>query len=357
MQENEVSEGHFQLYSYPEKLPSPPIDKEIQQRIVFASINDLNGQLDPKVEGGVNIGGQALLKSYLSILKNHYPNELITVDAGNFTNINKDPEDVIEFYNDISIDVAGLGFNEFNLNYRKLKNPYLLTTNLRKAKFKTLSANLYDLQLSKKLKWKYIDNTHILSLNSIKIGFTSVISQATALDFTDKMNGFYAKDIAQTIISEASWLRKKGADIVVVLANTKGNCNLNKNLPKGKFNFDPNNDESCDKSSEIFNAYKLIPKDLVDVVFLSGSDSKIANRIYDIPTVQSMTGTEYLSITEFILNKNSRKVENVFLHQPVKLCEKFLTKSQDCYFENEDLTKLSPAVFLNTNVIHSTEPH
>jgi 2',3'-cyclic-nucleotide 2'-phosphodiesterase (5'-nucleotidase family) len=357
MQENEVPNGHFQLYSYPEKLPSPSIDEEFQQRIVFASINDLNGQLNPRVEGGINVGGQVLLKSYLNILKEQYPKELITVDAGNFTNTGIDPSEVVKFYNDINLDVVGLGFNEFNLNHRKLKNPYILTKNLRRAKFKALSANLYDLQLSKRLKWKYIKNTHILIVNDIKIGFTSVISQKTAKGFTDKMNGFYAKDIAQTIVSEATWLRKKGADIIVVLANANGTCNNNTNLPKGKFNFDPSSDDLCDKSSEIFKSYKLIPKNLVNIIFLSGSGSKIVNRVHDIPTIQSMGGSEYLSISEFILDKKTKRVEEVLLHQPVKLCEKFLTKSQDCYFENEDITKLSPAVFLNNNVIHTQESH
>jgi hypothetical protein len=103
------------------------------------------------------------------------------------------------------------------------------------------------------------------------------------------MNGIYAKDIAQTIVSEAAWLRKKGADIVIVLANAKGTCNKS-DLPTGKFNFNPKDDSTCDKSSEIFKAYKLIPKDLVDAVFLSGSSSKVINKIDGISTIQNHSG-------------------------------------------------------------------
>ncbi len=356
MHENETQSGHNKLYSYPEKFPMQSLTSS-QQRIIFASINDLQAKLNPKLEKGIKVGGKDLLKRYLEILKEQYPNEVMVVDAGNFTHPSLDPAQVIDFYNSIDLDVAGLGYNELNLDHRKLKYPFILTGSLSKAKFKALNANLYDLEASKRTNWRHTNNTAIFKQGKLKIGFTSVIGREKALGFTDKMNGFYAKDIAQTIVSEATWLDKKGADLIVVLAHTDGTCDKNKTLPKGKYNFDPSDDSSCDKDSEIFKAYKLIPKNLVDIVFLSGSESKVANAIDDIATVQNFGDGEYISVTEVIFDRESKKLEGIYLHQPVRLCESFLKDNQDCFVENGDNLEIVPAKFLNSNIIHNKESH
>jgi hypothetical protein len=62
-------------------------------------------------------------------------------------------------------------------------------------------------------------------------------------------------------------------------------------------------------------------------------------------------------MTEFILDKETKKIEQILLHQPVKLCEKFIKESKDCYFENNTKLEMIPARFLNNHVIHNKESH
>lgn len=375
MSRNQTKDGHTELYSYPNMIEPSEKDGDRFKRLIVVGINDFNGQLYPtrteltEIPEGkrfIYSGGIAAAKSYLDILHTQFKDQVLSLDAGSFLNKRSDHKETVFYYNHLGIDFVNLGTNEFNLETKWRNYPGYLAHLFKAAKFKVISSNIQDLSTGEKADWRFLNPSLIKEINGIKVGIIGVNSQRNAHDNkTKKLNGIYFQNMAKTIILDANRLRKNGAQVVILMASHGIDCTSllahNLNLPKEKVNFKPEDISGCENTkNELIKTLSLLPPNKIDIVISSGKDSKVANKFYTMPVLQNFTDGQYLSWAELYYDTKYFRVakEKSRVHQPIKLCHKFLEGSDDCFVEKEDLKK-DPvkAKFLEKEVIIGTLPN
>ncbi len=374
MSENQKEKGHFRLYSHPLKVEDN-YDKSRYTRIGFAGTNDFNGNIYPKsfpIENrfgeprSLQLGGIAALKSYLDILKDHYNNNFVYVDAGSFLHKRNHHLNTMFLFNYLATDAAGLGLNEFTIEVPpQMSFKKYLGYLANKSKFNILNSNLFDLKTTENIDWKGISEHHIKEVNGVKIGFISIITPSLAKTIPDNnINGIYIQNPAKKIILKSKELRRQGVQIIALLANTGIDCTSMKahelEISEYKVNFDPTNNKICNfHKNELYEALSKIPARTIDLVFTSGINSKVANFILDYPVVQNYGKGDYLSWVEIYFDNKHNAIDRskTIIKQPILLCHQFLKDSQDC-FHREDINdkELIPAWLLGKKVLIKNIP-
>lgn len=373
---NQQTSGHYRLYTFPS--PQAPYTYDTQRfvRLAFISSNDFEGMIEPttfpiknrfKEARAIKVGGVAAMRSYLDILKDEYKNSMVYVDAGSFLNKTENHKRTIFLYNYLNVDVTSLGVNEFSLESKtgtSLKDYFASLTS--KANFKIVNSNLFDLRTAKQINWKNINEYTIKKVNGIKVGFLGLLTTELAQKIPDgKINGMYIQNPPKSIITKANLLRRKGAQVVVLMANKGLDCSsqlaLEEKIPAAKVNFYPSRSKHCDTyNSELYKTLKQIPPNTLDLVITSGEKSKVANFINGYPVIQNPGEGNYLSRAElyYDLKHNTIDQAKTMIHQPVQLCHNFLKDSQDCYTgEDYDNQEVIPATFLGKDVLIKEIPN
>lgn len=362
MGQNLTHEGHFRLYTYPEKLQryieleknKEDIEQLIDSKdprykdLIIVSINDFMGKLQPEeidyLDRAQNTnykiikGGIAGFKSYFDILRSKLKDNIHFVGAGSMLH-NSVPAEKIIFYLDyLNLDVVSLGAEDFNYPYT---TNYLnrLDYKFKKAKFKPILSNLFDLSQNETKTFKYIEDSTIVDTNGIKVGYIGLISPSMVEKISpNKLTGLYFEKLPIKIISNAIELRKKGADVIITLINEGIDCTSQQsqemNIDEYKVNFLPENSKICDLyNNATIEALKQVPPGVVDVVFTSGKNSKVANYINDIPVLQNYAnGTDFswIKLTyDFKMQRLVKKKTQIL--QPVSTCHNFFKETEDCY--------------------------
>ncbi|MCY4120603.1 MAG: 5'-nucleotidase C-terminal domain-containing protein, partial [Acidobacteria bacterium] len=92
------------------------------------------------------------------------------------------------------------------------------------------------------------------------------------------VQGLDTAALAPAVESEARRLRRRGADLVLVLAHAGGAC----------FRFDdPTDLSSCDDDAEIFQLARRLPSGLVDAIVAGHTHRAVAHEVAGIPIVQA----------------------------------------------------------------------
>lgn len=370
MGRNQIPEGHERLYTYPEQ-PSEYLEEVKGGRykeIIFAVMNDTDGKIlpnsrlvvDPAQNQNfdIHVGGISGYKAYLKILKDKFPGRVQVVSSGSFLSAKSDTEKTLFHLNYLGLDVAGLSKGEFSLDLGK-NYVALLDKNLKQAKFKIISSNLFNLEKAEPYKLKKILQSAMTEVNGVKIGYISMVSPAMArrLD-TEKLNKVYFQPMAANIIKTSNELRKEGADIVALIAANGMDCtsqqSQTQNISPFKVNFSPANEKVCDLyQNHLAQTLAKLPPKKVDIVFTNGIDSKVANFVSGYPILQSYPGGEHLSWARVVYDTKFKVVaqNGVDILQPVQLCHKFFKETEDC-FSGEALRniELAPAIFLGEQV-------
>lgn len=373
MSRNQRKKGHFELYTYPHMIEKKEVDKRYKH-LVVVSLNDLNGQVYPKSKSVITSnekkaqvlsGGINAAKAYVDVIKKKFPNEVITVDAGSFLTNDIDPKKSIFLYNYLGIDLVNLGSQEFNLNTSSSDYSHYLSQIFKKANFKVISSNIYDLSSGEKVDWNFLTPSFIKDVNGLKVGFIGVHSQDKALkNSSNRLNGLYFQNMAKVIILDANKLRREGAEVIILLANHGIDCTsslaYNLKISKEKTNFNPDDISHCEATqNELVKTLSLIPPNKIDLVVTAGKASKVANKFYNIPIMQNFGQGQYLSWAELYYDTKLHRVvtEQNTIHQPIELCHQFLEDNDDCFIEPSDNKKdIIPAKFLDETIKVSPLP-
>lgn len=371
MSKNQKQSGHNQLYTYPQKLESSKEDRNDKRfkRIVFLSINDLNGKIEPNEldlnkdstdkKRTLKVGGINGLKTYIDIFRQEYPDQVALVDSGSFLNKEQNHKQTIFFLNYLGIDIANLGENEFDLKTRWKNYPSYLDHLFKKANFKTVNTNLYNLNNGSEAKFKFTNPTFTKLINGVKVSFIGLHSQETAKENSlKKLNGFYFQNMAKTIIEDANYLRKKGSQVIVLLVHNGIDCTsmLSNNLGISplKVNFNSSDISVCESvENELVKTLSLLPPQMVDLVITSGKKSKVANNFYNFPVMQNFGEGQFISWANLYYDSKLHRIdtEKTKVFQPVQICHQFIEDSEDCFIEKSDLDKdIVPATFLGQKV-------
>lgn len=370
MADNQKTTGHYRLYTYPDKPIITPIDEERYSRFAVIGTNDLAGNLYPsqlKVPNRfqenrvLNIGGVTALKTYKNILKKHYKDKLLFVDTGSFLH-EKNDHDYTQFLrNYLAYDVGALSLKEFQIiPSTSLSFQHYLGRLTSQSKFPLISSNIFDLRQAQQKTWPGVQTRTMANVGDIKVGFVSIIAPKSSTKIPDRqINGLYFQNAAKKIIEESTNLRRKGAQVLILLANGEIDCTSmlshQKKISEDKVNFYPFKSYHCDsKTNSFYNILKQIPPRTIDIIFSGGNRSKVANYILGHPVLQNKGEGKYLSWVEVVYDHKHKSLDQkqTKIYQPVHLCHQFFEDSQDCYTGEDHTGKdLIPATFLGEKVV------
>ncbi|MDP7319112.1 MAG: hypothetical protein QF441_00825 [Bacteriovoracaceae bacterium] len=368
MSQNQTEEGHYRLYTYPQK--QPPFKQGRFKRLVIVSSNDFDGNIMPSFypvknrfneKRTIEIGGIAAMRAYLDIFQKKFPEQVNYVDAGSFLNPQKNHEKTIFLYNYLNPTAVGLGLNEFLLTNAYNEKNYLnfIQKLSKKTKFPILNSNITYLLSQEQLQDNGIHSSYITETNGLKIGHISALAQDVMQKIPDNnIVGLHVESPAKNIITHANALRRKGADVIVLMLSGGIDCTSMQahelGLAQEKVNFNPQDAMYCHgDGNELFKTLNLLPPKMIDLVISSGHKSKVANFINDIPVIQTPGEGKFLGWAEIFYDTKHKVIasEKTKIHQPVQLCHQFFKDTLDCYTnENFDYQELIPALFLGEKV-------
>lgn len=369
MADNQKPSGHYRLYTYPDKTPKKKFDSKRFKRVAFISSNDFKGQVYPEItpinnrfkeQRLLKVGGVANMKAYIDIFRDRYGDEMVYVDAGSFLDIKKNHAQTIFMYKYLGVDVASLGLNEFKIDTpSSLTHIDYLSSLTKDIPFDLVNANLFNLVKAQQVVLPGSKETVIKEFNGLKIGFVGILTRDLAKKIPDKkINGLYIQNPLKNIVSQATKLRRNGANIIVMLANEGLDCTSRQahsmNLSEDKVNFDPLDSGHCKTyESDFYELLKELPQGTVDLAITSGGNSKVANIVQDLPVVQNRGKGQFLSWVELYYDTKYQTIvpQMTKLFQPVMLCQNFLKNSQDCFKEGSiDNSELIPAKFFGKEI-------
>lgn len=370
MSGNQVSEGHYRLYSFPEKpkeyFESSPDER--YQDIIFAVINDTKGRVHPNktlvvdparnTNLSVDIGGVNGYKAYLKILREKFPNQVQVVSSGSFISEEVPLSETLFYYNYLELNAAGLSREEFSLPFN---GDYIkrLDRSLSGANFKIISSNIFSLEQAEDFQLENILQSSIVEEGDLKVGYISLVSPTMAKTFdSQKLNKVYFTPMAPKIITLANELKKKGADIIALMVSHGLDCTSQQSqgeeISPYKVNFYPKNEKVCELyDNELKETLAKLPPAMVDIVFTNGVSSKVANFIGGYPVLQSFSEGEHMSWAKLVYDTKFKRVvkDKTQIMQPAQICHQFFKETQDCYTKEVLRNiELVPAVFLGEEV-------
>ena len=364
---NQKLHGHFELYTEPSSPRLFDLEKD-EKRIVIASTNDIGGHQGPSVisfedqhhkdNQETKIGGYNVIHQYLNILRASYKN-VILVDSGSLFSKDADTKDVRNFYKKNNYDALTLGIDDFNLNHDKDVSIHVEEFG-HKSNVPILLSNLLELKTARAIEWKGTKSQLLKSIDGLSIGMIGLVPDDIISQSPVKNRiGLYVENMLQSTLRHARLLKSLGADMIIVMTHQSIDCSTNlmneRNLPRGKVNFDPHDQKACLLNNSLGDYLKRLPPKLVDVVVGGRSHDKMANFVNGVLVIGGFTQGGALNFSEFVINTKTRKLNHAktVVHQPIMFCHEFFKETNDCFTEDKTVNHKDrvKARFLGTEII------
>jgi 2',3'-cyclic-nucleotide 2'-phosphodiesterase (5'-nucleotidase family) len=249
----------------------------------FLSTNDFHGQLEPKLVSGKPAGGAAYNMAYIGKYKALNPLGTLLFDGGDImqgtpiSNLLKG-KSAIDVYNRMGYMASVMGNHEFDWGLATLKE------RMAQAKFPILLANVYKTGTDTRPSW--LKPTAMFTIKGQQIGVIGVTSKDTpSIVMAGNTAGLEFREPGPIVSNLAAKLRKKGADIVVVLAH----------MP------DVYNDK-------VSGEMATVAVSGVDLIISGHSHSKYAGKINDIPIIQQYSSGTAIGVSDLRYDRLSRSI-------------------------------------------------
>ena len=284
----------------PADSPTPTSTSAPTPRCVaVVGTNDLHGAIVPYVvsQYGVDVrsGGVIGLSAYIANLRAQYGDHMVLVDGGDMfqgtlaSNMSHGRA-VVDAYNILDYTAAAVGNHEFD--YGPLANDSdrlsILKARIAQAKFPFLTLNIFDKGTGKRVTWENSAPSILRDFGGIKVGILGISTPETprvtkpinvaTLDF---------KDPVPLIKEEAAALRKRGAQLVVMVGHVGGNC---------RNSSDPMDASSCNVAGdmELVDILRALPPKTVDVAVGGHTHQFMAHWINGTATIESGARGHYV---------------------------------------------------------------
>ena len=251
---------------------------------------DLHGRAFPR-DGH---GGLALLGGYLRNLRAARAADggaVLLLDAGDTFQggVTSDISEgllVVDAYNALGYDALAIGNHEFEYGaVDTATGPEAndmrgaLKAAAARARFPFLAANVIDIATGRPVTWPNVRPSAIVDAAGLRVGIVGVMTyDGLTRTLAANVGGLATTALAPAVEREARHLRRRGADLVLVLAHAGGQC--------ARFD-DPADLASCDGGSEIFRLARRLPDGLVDGIVAGHSHRALAHEVAGIPIVQA----------------------------------------------------------------------
>ena len=251
--------------------------------------NDFHGALEPRPDAnGVRRGGAAYVAAAIDRARNECAPrcETLLLDAGDLfqgtpaSNLSYG-RPVVEYYNRMGYAAAALGNHEFDWGTDSLR------ARMRQAKFGIFGANVRYTD-GRDVKW--IPNDTIVRRGATRIGIIGV-STVTTPTTTRAANvvGLRFDDPAPIVDSIGTALRKRGANLVIVIAHAGASCGR---------------DGATECGGEIIDlARKITTK--VDAIVSGHTHTLVNTEVKGIPIVQARSSGRAIDVLDIPLGSNA----------------------------------------------------
>ena len=245
-------------------------------------------------------GGLALLGGYLRNLRAARAADggaVLLLDAGDTfesgiaSNISEGAL-VVDAYNALGYDALAVGNHEFD--YGAVDDDAATDTTAddgapdmrgalkaaaARARFPFLAANLIDAATGSVVEWPNVRPSTLVDAAGLRVGIVGVMTRyGLTRTLAANVQGLDTTALEPAVEREARRLRRRGADLVLVLAHAGGAC----------FRFDdPTDLSSCDDDAEIFQLARRLPPGLVDAIVAGHTHRAVAHEVAGIPIVQA----------------------------------------------------------------------
>ncbi len=148
-----------------------------------------------------------------------------------------------------------------------------------RARFPFLAANLIDEVTGRPVAWPNVRPSTVVHAAGLRVGIVGVMTRdGLRLTLAANVQGLRTAPLAATVEAEARRLRRRGVDVVAVVAHAGGWC--------ARFD-DPADLSSCDADGEIFRLARQLPAGLVDAIVAGHSHAAVAHIVAGIPIIQA----------------------------------------------------------------------
>ncbi len=290
---------------------------------------DLHGQIFPVNERG----GLALLGGYLQNLRAARAADggaVLLLDSGDTyldgieSNLSEGAI-VIDAYNALGYTAAAIGNHDFD--YGAVDDARFepgadrrgaLKARASQARFPFLAANLHE--HGRPVEWPNVRRSTLVDAAGVKVGVVGVMTRdALSMTLASNVVGLQVTALAEAIEEEALRLRAEGAAVVVVASHAGGSCEV----------FARSTDlGSCDDTAEIFEAVRVLPRGLVDVVFAGHTHAAVAHEVNGVAVVQAYSWGRAFSRVDMTVARPAAtdsgsaaaRVTNVRIFPPREVC-------------------------------------
>lgn len=282
---------------------------ESPKPLTVIAITDFHGALEPEVVktvGGesVNIGGAALLATYVNIIRSKAPGASVVIDAGDLfqgtleSNL-VEGASVIRFYNHLEIAAAALGNHEFDFGPEgeksipasKKDDPRgALKKRVREANFPFLAANVRD---AKGRTPHWLRRSIVVRKNGLRIGIVGAATPMTpSTTVQANLVGLTFEEPAFYVAREARRLReKRKVDVVILTFHGGGSCRSNEISQQDDLS-------TCQEGEELFSLLKKLPEGLIDVAVGGHTHQGIAKRFGRTAVLQAYSRGQQVAWAE-----------------------------------------------------------
>ena len=214
---------------------------------------------------------------------------------------------VVDAYNALGYDALAIGNHEFEYGaVDTATGPE--ATDMRgalkaaaaRARFPFLAANVIDTATGRPVAWPNVRPSAIVDAAGLRVGIVGVMTyDGLTRTLAANVGGLDTTALAPAVEREARDLRRRGVDLVLVLAHAGGEC--------ARFD-DPADLTSCDDNSEIFRLARRLPDGLVDGIVAGHSHRALAHEVAGIPIVQAWSWGRSFARLDLTVERGGRGV-------------------------------------------------
>jgi 2',3'-cyclic-nucleotide 2'-phosphodiesterase (5'-nucleotidase family) len=291
----------------------------------IVATTDLHGNLVPR-EGR---GGLAELGGYVRNLRAARADDggaVLLVDSGDTFQggIESDLSEgavVVDAYAALGVAAAAIGNHEFDFGAADgpgAREPPdgdprgAIKAAAARAPFPFLAANLIDDATGKRVAWRNVHASTLLTAAGVKVGIVGVMSiDALRATLRANVQGLHVASLFKTVAREAAALRARGAQVVIVAAHAGGAC--------GDFTA-PRDLSSCDPDAEIFALARSLPHGLVDVIAAGHTHQAVAHEVAGIAIVEAYALGRAFGRVDVAFDRRSGEVVQRTIFPPRDIC-------------------------------------
>lgn len=285
--------------------------------IAVVGTNDLHGAIEPYRIGitetspaneQVTTGGVIGLSAYVQQLRSTYGDRMVLLDGGDLfqgtmaSNLSRG-QAVIDAYNLLDYTAAAVGNHEFDFGALPDSSDKVsvLKARIAQAKFPFLTLNIFDRTTGERVKWPNTAPSILRNVGGIKVGILGVSTVETPrVTKPDNVSELQFRAPMRLVRDEAQMLRKRGAELVVLVGHLGGKCK------KGD---DPNDISGCavkNIDGELFELLQALPPGTINVAVGGHTHQVIAHWVNGTAAIESGARGHFVGWVDACLDPNGQ---------------------------------------------------